>query len=145
MKNKREFNLIDQAIHKLHNAENYYKKIDRDTMQEDYIIRDCCLELQMSVESFVKGLVEHLCGIDYDHKHEYAGNINKLKANKKNIRKYEELDKILDDIDDKADMITKWHTHALYISGFITTIKQIDDVMSIAKRLKAYWESIDDT
>ncbi len=36
MKNKREFNLIDQAIHKLDNAENYYKRIDRDTMQKDY-------------------------------------------------------------------------------------------------------------
>ncbi len=138
MKNKREFNLIDQAIHKLDNAENYYKRIDRDTMHEDYIIRDCCLELQISVELFVKGLVEQLCGTNYEHKHEYYENINKIKANKKNIKNYEELEKILDDIDDKAEIITKWHTHALYIAGFKTTIRQIDDVMNIARRLKVY-------
>ena len=143
MKSKKEFNLIDQAIHKLENAENYYKKIDRETMSKDYIIRDCCLELQMSIELFVKGLVEQLCGIDYEHKYEYYENINKIKSNKKNIKNYNELEKILDDIDDKAEIITKWHTHALYIASFKTTIRQIDNIMSIGIRLKKYWEKID--
>lgn len=139
---KREFNLIDQAIHYLENAKYYYSKIDKDTMQEDYIIRDCCLALQTSAEMFVKGLVEHLCGSDYEHKHTFEGNINKIKSNKKNIKNFEELEKILDDIDDKSDMITRWHTHALYVAGFRTTIKQINDVMSICDRLQKYWESL---
>ena len=75
---------------------------------------------------------------NYEHKHEYCENINKIKANKKNIKNYKELEKILDDIDDKAEIITKWHTHALYIVGFKTTIRQIEDVMNITRRLKVY-------
>lgn len=138
---KKEFNLIDQAIHYLDNAKYYYSKIDKDTMQEDYTIRDCCLALQTSVEMFVKGLVEQLCGVDYEHKHTFEGNINKIKSNKENIKDFDTLEKILDTIDDKADMITKWHTHAVYVSGFRTTLKQINDVMWICEELQKYWDN----
>ena len=78
---KREFNLIDQAKHYLENAEYYYSKIDKDNMQEDYYIRDCCLALQTCIELFVKGLVEHLTGLDYEHTHTFAKNINIINKN----------------------------------------------------------------
>lgn len=39
-------------------------------------------------------------------------------------------------------MITKWHTHAVYVSGFRTTLKQINDVMWICEELQKYWDNL---
>lgn len=134
----REFNLLDQGIYYLNKAKETAKNIDRDEMKEDYIIRDTCVELQSAIEYMIKGLIEHLCGTDYEHKHHFEKNINILISNKDNINDYDKLKSILDKLSDYSMIISNWHTDAAYKNGFATTIKQIDDAFDIGNGLKSY-------
>jgi hypothetical protein len=138
----REFNLIDQAKYYLERTKELYKRIDRETMKEDYIIRDTCLRLQYTIEIYLKGLVEQLCGCDYKHTHELVDNINIIIANKDNIKEYEILKPILDSIDDYSILIKSFHTKAVYINGFTTTIREIDNILKIANDLDKYCDTI---
>ena len=120
MPTNRDFNLLDQANHYLKIANFAYNKIDLNTMEEDFYIRDCCLFLQMTLELYVKGLVEHLCGVEYNHTHYFANNINIIKSNRENINNFDKLENILDRLDDREEVIVKWHTNAVNVIFYTT-------------------------
>lgn len=132
------FNLISQASHYLDNVNYFYGKLGSNEASDIYYMRDCCLNLQMSIELFLKALVENLCGRDYCHTHELRDNIQLIDNNKDSIENYEELDKILAEIDGKADRIKLFHTNAVYVNGFTSSIREIDSIKSIANKLNEF-------
>lgn len=72
------------------------------------------------------------------HTHELRDNIQLIDNNKGSIENYEELDKILAEVDDKADRIKLFHTNAVYVNSFASSMREIDSIKSIANKLNEF-------
>lgn len=130
------FNLIAQSKYYLRRFNTLYddfKKVSEN--EQDYALREMALLIQECIEMCIKGLVELLVGVDYKHTHLLSDNILLIRNNKTNIENYVDLEKILDEIDSRASRISEFHTKAVYINTFATSVKELSECKQLAEML----------
>ena len=64
-----------------------------------------------------------------------SDNVIIIRNNKDNIKNYESLEKVLDDVDDKANRISEFHSKSVYVKAFATSIKELSECKKIAEKL----------
>lgn len=133
---KDNFNLIAQSRYYLKRFKVLFGEFKMvNEPEQDYALREMALLIQKCLEMCIKGLVELLVGVDYKHTHLLSDNILIIRNNANNIDKYNSLEKILDMVDEKAARISEFHTKAVYVDSFATSIKELEIYMKIAEEL----------
>ena len=115
--------LLSRAKISLEHAQSDYRKIDNN----DCYMDSCCFNLQQSVEFLLKGIVE-MNGLMYAENHDVRANLNILARNNITIPCEKE-------IRDKAAILHSWETESRNKDSFIAAVRDIEEVMAIAKEL----------
>lgn len=121
--------LISRAKVAYEHAQTDYLKI----YESDPYLDSCCFHLQQAIEYLLKGIVE-LNGLSYAENHDIRANLNIM--NRENIELPCEKDLRI-----KADTLYKWETESRYKDSFIAAVKDIEEVMAIARELFSYIDS----
>lgn len=133
------FNLVAQSRYYLKRFKslfNDFKKVPES--EQDYALREMALLIQECIEMCIKGLVELLVGVDYKHTHLLVDNTLIIRNNKNNIKEYNSLESILDMVDSKASRISDFHTKAVYVDAFATSIKELSECKELADNLHSW-------
>lgn len=130
------FNLIDQAKHFFDNFVYFYFKINKNPLNRDYYIRDCCFMLYLTSDLLIKHLVEKSSKIDYNL--DLFDNIKIIKKNKKIYEKFNVLEPLLNSLLHNKELLTKWHTQAIYNTKFSASIRRIYIIEEICEKIIKY-------
>lgn len=122
--------LTSRAKVSFEHAQSDYLKI----YEEDAYMDSCCFHLQQTIEFLLKAIVE-LNGLRYAENHDIRANLNIL--NRENISLPQEKE-----LRSKADILYKWETESRYKDSFLAAVKDIEEVMTIAKVLFSHIESM---
>lgn len=135
--------LFSSAEINLKLAKECYENSKKDNSMNDAYIAKTCYELQQSIEFNIKGLIDYYGnGIEYEHKHELEGNINKLYDIKNNISDFDKLDEILKSITQYVVTLNQWAKESRYNYNFKAVVNAIDDIFKIAEKLQNYTDEL---
>ena len=130
------FNLIAQSRYYFKHFKSLFSNFKNvDETEQDYALREMALLIQESIEMCIKGLVELLIGVDYKHTHLLVDNTLLLRNHSSNIKGFDSLKEILDNVDSKAPRISDFHTKAVYINSFATSEKELSECAELANQL----------
>ena len=122
--------LLARAKVKRANAEDDYIRIG----QDDAYLDETCFNLQQSIESCLKYMVE-MCGEEYIENHDIRAQINKLKFLNAEIPMEEELRSM-------ATTLNSWESESRYNDDFTAVIEDVEKARLIAAKLINYCDGL---
>lgn len=96
-----------------------------------------CYYLQTSLEFMLKGTLEYFSNEEIDFKklgHKLIQSLSKVKDIGNKIKNYDELLKILNDLEPFCNEFSVWNEEARYNFNFVTTINLMDKAIEISDK-----------
>lgn len=122
-------------------CEDQYKKSKIANAEEHIALT--CYYIQLSIEFNLKGLIEYYGnGKKFKFTHSISDQLVIIDEIKGAIYKYDDLDKIIKELEPWSSEITSWNAEARYNFDFVKTINAIESTMKIAKKLTLFTNDI---